>query len=254
MTTIINIQEEKVEKSNISFLKEVFIDAFNIDKLIPYKSILLSISLTIIYFVLGNPDILRLTLPITKSYIFQIFTSILCHWNLEHLLNNVIGILMMSILEISKNNVMSIFFIGGIGGNLATTANKLRIVCDNNFIQCIGTNPNAKIHYTVIGASGGVYALFGFFCFDVFGKYKKIDGINTRYIKATISSIVMGVLIYSAFTSNNEGIDLVVHFSSFIIGGCIAGTKSNISFLFWTILVTIFSGLLLTIILLTFYK
>ena len=143
----------------------------------------------------------------------RIFTSILIHADLNHLLSNLGGIIMTRYFLMKLGNESRFFYL------------KFILICSflNFFIiwfyERILSYFNIYPNYAILGFSGIIYALFGFLLLTSFyGKKnflgKKI-GFKSNYEVQKMSKIICLIgLIFSFF----PGVSLLGHLGGFIAG------------------------------------
>ena len=180
---------------------------------------ILSASLLILVFILT--DLIGI---INKEYFYfvprlisdqphRIFTSILTHADLNHLLSNLGGIIITRYFLIRLRNKSRFFYL------------KFILICSflNFFIiwvyEKILSYFNIYTNYAALGFSGIIYALFGFLLLTSFyGKKnflgKKI-GFKSNYEVQKMSKIICLVGLIFSFL---PGVSLLGHLSGFIAG------------------------------------
>ncbi len=133
-----------------------------------------------------------------KSGNASLLKAMFLHFNMEHLLNNMVVLLLIgSTVEryLGSVSFAIVYFIGGIGGNIASAWNYIKK----------GTAVMAA------GASGAVFAVIGaMLCLVIFYS-GKLEDITTKRV---VAFIVLGLL--NGFTS--EGIDNYAHVGGLVIG------------------------------------
>lgn len=143
-----------------------------------------------------------------KAY-YRIITSMFLHADIHHLVNNMIlliGIGMMIEAEVGHIRYGIVYFLAGIGGNLASAAWEL-MSCD---------------FYTSIGASGAVFGLDGMLAAMVlFGIGQKAESMEQ--VTPFRLFLMIGYSVYSGFTEAN--INNAAH-----IGGLLTGFLAMLPF------------------------
>ncbi len=145
---------------------------------------------------------------------FRIFTSILIHADLNHLLSNLGGIIITRYFLIRLGIKSRIFYLKFI--LICSFLNFFIIwVCERILSYFFNIYPN----YAALGFSGIIYALFGFLLLSSFyGKNyflgKKVGLKSNDEIQSMSKTICFIALIYSFF----PGVSLLGHISGFISG------------------------------------
>jgi rhomboid protease GluP len=130
------------------------------------------------------------SLVIYSGYYYQLFTSMFVHANIAHIAGNMLFLLIFGLRSeemFSLPEYLSIYFIGGLTGNLLSL---LLLPLD----------------VPSVGASGAIFAMFG---------------AATIYARRTVSQSIIGALIYAfflLFLSSGTGVNNFAH-----IGGLITG-------------------------------
>ena len=132
---------------------------------------------------------------------YRIFTSILTHADLNHLLSNLGGI------------IMTRYFLMRLGIKSRFFYFKFIFIC--SFLIFFNIYPN----YAALGFSGIIYALFGFLLLTSFYGKKyflgKEIGLKSNYeVQKMLRTICLIGLIFSFF----PGISLLGHISGFLAG------------------------------------
>ena len=144
---------------------------------------------------------------------YRIFTSILTHADLNHLLSNIGGI------------IITRYFLMRLGIESRFFYLKFILICSflNFFIiwvyEKILSYFNIYPNYSALGFSGIIYALFGFLLLTSFygKKYflgKEIDFKSNYEVQKMSKTICLIGLIFSFF----PGVSLLGHLSGFIVG------------------------------------
>jgi rhomboid protease GluP len=129
-------------------------------------------------------------LVIYSGYYYQLFTSMFIHANIAHIAGNMLFLLIFGLRSeemFSLPEFMSIYFLGGLTGNLLS----LLIL---------------PLDVPSVGASGAIFAMFG---------------AATIYARRTVSQSIIGALMYAFFLlliSSGPGVNVFAH-----IGGLLAG-------------------------------
>jgi rhomboid protease GluP len=127
-------------------------------------------------------------LVIYSGYYYQLFTSMFVHANIAHIAGNMLFLLIFGLRSeemFSLPEYLSIYFIGGLAGNL------LSLLIPN---------------MVSVGASGAIFAIFG---------------ATAVYARRSVSQSIIGALIYAFFLlliSSGPGVNIFAH-----IGGLFAG-------------------------------
>jgi rhomboid protease GluP len=175
---------------------------YNSQKFMPtYILIALNIAFYVFTSVVGgdflNTDIHMIvqygqvnSLVIYSGYYYQLFTSMFVHANIAHIAGNMLFLLIFGLRSeemFSLPEYLSIYFIGGLTGNLLSL---LLLPLD----------------VPSVGASGAIFALFG---------------AATIYARRSVSQSIIGALIYAfflLFLSSGSGVNNFAH-----IGGLVTG-------------------------------
>ncbi len=130
------------------------------------------------------------SLVIYSGYYYQLFTSMFVHANMAHIAGNMLFLLIFGLRSeemFSLPEYLSIYFIGGLTGNL------LSLIL-------------LPLDVPSVGASGAIFAMFG---------------AAIIYARRTVSQSIIGALIYAfflLFLSSGSGVNNFAH-----IGGLVTG-------------------------------
>lgn len=130
------------------------------------------------------------SLVIYYGYYYQLFTSMFIHANIAHIAGNMLFLLIFGLRSeemFSLPEFLSIYFLGGLSGNL------LSLIL-------------LPLDVPSVGASGAIFAMFG---------------AATIYARRSVSQSIIGALIYAFFLlliSSGPGVNAFAH-----IGGLFTG-------------------------------
>lgn len=179
-----------------------------------FKPTLILIALNIAFYIYTsmqggnflNTDITMIaTYGQVNAFVFQgdywqLFTSLFVHANIAHIAGNMLFLLIFGLRSeemFSLPEYLSIYFLGGLAGNLLS------------LVLLPPLTPS-------VGASGAIFALFG---------------AATVYARRSVSQSVIGALIYAFFLlllSSGEGVNNFAHIGGLAIGlliGYVLATK-----------------------------
>ena len=134
---------------------------------------------------------------INKEY-YRIFTCMFLHFGFEHLMNNMLSLVIMgSYLEpiVGKIKFLVIYLLAGLGGNVFSLAGELL----------------AGDYAVSAGASGAIFGLTGaLLCLTILNR-GRIAGLTRQGMM-----IMIGISLYNGFVS--DGVDNIAH-----VGGLLCG-------------------------------
>lgn len=134
---------------------------------------------------------------------YRIFTSMFMHFGFEHLLNNMVSLLVIgNYLEplIGKMRLVIIYLLSGIGGNLLSFALELYT---QDFVVSAG-------------ASGAVFGLTGALLCLVLLNRGRIGSITKQGM-----FFMVGISLYNGFVS--QGVDNMAHIGGLVTGFLLTG-------------------------------
>ncbi|MDD3402074.1 MAG: rhomboid family intramembrane serine protease [Hespellia sp.] len=129
---------------------------------------------------------------------YRIFTSMFLHFGINHLLNNMITLLVLGWTlenEIGRVKYLMIYFIGGLGGNLLSMGMELR----------------TQDYAVSAGASGAIFGIVGALVYMAVRNRGRIGNVSGRGL-----IFMCALTLYNGFTTT--GIDNAAH-----IGGAVTG-------------------------------
>lgn len=127
-------------------------------------------------------------LVIYSGYYYQLFTSMFVHANIAHIAGNMLFLLIFGLRSeemFSLPEYLSIYFIGGLAGNL------LSLLIPN---------------MVSVGASGAIFAVFG---------------ATAVYARRSFSQSIIGALMYAFFLlliSSGPGVNIFAHLGGLVTG------------------------------------
>lgn len=142
-----------------------------------------------------------------KQEFYRIFTSMFLHFGIEHLLNNMLILVLLGWnleLEIGKIKYLMIYFLSGLGGNLLSAYWDI----------------HSGEFAVSAGASGAIFGVIGALLYVAIRNHGRVGTISGRGI---VFMIVLS--LYYGFTSG--GVDNMAH-----IGGLVSGFVLGV-LLYW---------------------
>lgn len=142
-----------------------------------------------------------------KQEFYRIFTSMFLHFGIEHLLNNMLILVLLGWnleLEIGKIKYLLIYFLSGLGGNLLSAYWDI----------------HSGEFAVSAGASGAIFGVIGALLYVAIRNHGRVGTISGRGI---VFMIVLS--LYYGFTSG--GVDNMAH-----IGGLVSGFVLGV-LLYW---------------------
>lgn len=137
-----------------------------------------------------------------KGEYYRLFTCMFLHFGIEHLLNNMLILLVIGgrmERTIGKLRFLLIYILGGLGGNIISLFFEMK-----------------NMDYGVsAGASGAVFAVMGALIYVVLRHKGRVEDLSTKQI------VFMSVLsLYFGFTST--GVDNAAHVGGLLVGAFLA--------------------------------
>lgn len=172
-------------------------------KLYPIITTIIAIHLVLWLTVQFSDFIIHLTVGnnflIWNGEYWRLITPIFLHASLTHLLFNSLSLILFGPgLErmLGKGKFILIYLLGGILANVATLM-------------------LAPLHYSHLGASGAIFALFGIYFYMVFFRPDLLNTANSQIIL----TILVISLVMTFFTSN---VNIYAHLFGFLAGTILA--------------------------------
>lgn len=129
---------------------------------------------------------------------YELFTCMFLHYGFEHLMNNMITLILMGWLlehELGKLKYLLLYLLSGLAGNLLSLATEL----------------HTGEYAVSAGASGAIFGIIGALFYIAIRNHGRVGSVSGKGIL-----FMMAVTLYHGFTSS--GIDNSAH-----IGGALAG-------------------------------